>query len=72
MYSSYKSSLGLHLIFLFGLLIQRQKEKEEIDRKQREREARSYDRLMDEERMVSNREMADSGRSVQEIEEDFM
>lgn len=41
-----------------------------IEQKQKEKEARSYDRLFDEEKMSSNK--YEDGVSFQDVEDDFM
>lgn len=45
-------------------------EKAMIEQKQKEKEARSYDRLFDEEKMSSNK--YEDGVSFQDVEDDFM
>ncbi|EFJ06382.1 hypothetical protein SELMODRAFT_186866 [Selaginella moellendorffii] len=50
------------------------KRREELERVQKEREAdvRSYKALMVSEKMTSNKDIAGKGKSLQEIEDDFM
>ncbi|KAL2919366.1 hypothetical protein HK105_201009 [Polyrhizophydium stewartii] len=50
---------------------QRVKQQEYIDEKRKEKEMRDYSRVLKEEHMYSNKSIS-GGRSIQEIEEDFM
>lgn len=51
-----------------------QKRREEIERLEKERQAemRSYKNLMVAEKMTSNKDIAATQKSLQELEEDFM
>lgn len=51
-----------------------QKRREEIERLEKEKQAeiRSYNRLMVQEKMTSNKDIAAKGKSLAELEEDFM
>jgi hypothetical protein len=51
-----------------------QKRREELERLEKERQAeiRSYTRLMVQEKMTSNKDIAAKGKSLVELEEDFM
>lgn len=51
-----------------------QKRREELDRLEKERQAelRSYKNLMVAEKMTSNKDIASTNKSLQELEEDFM
>jgi len=51
-----------------------QKKREEIDRleKERQSEMRSYKGLMVTDKMTSNKDIASSNKSLQELEDDFM
>lgn len=51
-----------------------QKRREEMERLEKERQAeiRSYKGLMVSDKMTSNKQIASEGKSMQELEEDFM
>lgn len=51
-----------------------QKRREELERLEKERQAeiRSYKGLMVSEKMTSNKDVAGKGKSLQELEDDFM
>lgn len=51
-----------------------QKRREEMDRLEKERQAemRSYKNLMVADKMTSNKDIASTNKSLQELEEDFM
>ncbi|GAB2284856.1 hypothetical protein Dimus_019309 [Dionaea muscipula] len=55
-------------------LLRDKKRREEMDRLEKERQAelRSYKNLMVSERMTSNKQIASTNKSLQEMEEDFM
>ena len=54
--------------------IELQKRREELERleKEKQTEIRSYNRLMVQEKMTSNKDIAAKGKSLAELEEDFM
>lgn len=61
-------------VLICELLMDLQKRREELERLEKERQAeiRSYTRLMVQEKMTSNKDIAAKGKSLAELEEDFM
>ena len=55
-------------------IVTSQKRRDEMDRMEKEKQAeiRSYKGLMVSEKMTSNKDIASKGKSLQELEEDFM
>lgn len=58
----------------FFSILNDQKRREEMDRLEKERQAemRSYKNLMVADKMTSNKDIASTNKSLQELEEDFM
>lgn len=65
-------SLLLTILIVDGSIVQ--KKHEEIERLEKERQAdmRSYKGLMVTDKMTSNKDIASSNKSLQELEDDFM
>lgn len=65
-------SLLLTILIVNGSIVQ--KKHEEIERLEKERQAdmRSYKGLMVTDKMTSNKDIASSNKSLQELEDDFM